>query len=62
MTRISVIIPNYNGRRFLDTCLGALQRQTYPQELIEIILVDDASTDDSVAWVREHYPQSKSSS
>ena len=53
--RASVIVPNYNGRRFLDTCLGALFRQTYPPELLEVVLVDDASTDDSVAWVREHY-------
>ncbi len=53
--RSSVIIPNYNGRRFLDTCLGALFRQTYPAEHTEITVVDDASTDDSVAWVREHY-------
>ena len=53
--RASVIVPNYNGRRFLDTCLGALFRQTYPPERLEVVLVDDASTDDSVAWVREHY-------
>lgn len=59
MIRVSIIIPNYNGRQFLDTCLDALQRQTYPQELIEVILVDDASTDDSVAYVREHHPQVK---
>lgn len=59
MTRVSVIIPNYNGRRFLDTCLGALLRQTYAEELIEVILVDDASTDDSVAYVRERYPRVK---
>lgn len=59
MTRVSVIIPNYNGRRFLDPCLGALLRQTYAQELIEVIMVDDASTDDSVAYVRERYPQVK---
>ena len=54
--RVSIIIPNYNGRRFLATCLDALQRQTYPRERMEIILVDDASTDDSVAFVRQHYP------
>lgn len=59
MTRVSVIIPNYNGRRFLHTCLEALQRQTYSQELIEVVLVDDASTDDSVAYVAEHYRQVK---
>ncbi len=59
MTQVSVIIPNYNGRRFLDTCLDALRRQTYGQALMEVILVDDASTDDSVAYVREHYPEVK---
>ncbi len=53
---VSVIIPNYNGKRFLDTCLGALARQTYPAERLEIILVDDASTDDSVDFVQGHFP------
>ncbi len=53
---VSVIIPNYNGKRFLETCLTALLQQTYPAEYLEIILVDDASTDDSVAYVRAHFP------
>ncbi len=53
---VSVIIPNYNGLRFLDRCLSALHRQTYPQEQLEIILVDDASTDASVQYVRDAYP------
>ncbi|PKO21166.1 MAG: glycosyltransferase family 2 protein [Chloroflexi bacterium HGW-Chloroflexi-1] len=53
----SVIIPNYNGLRFLPTCLDALRGQIYPADLTEVILVDDASTDDSVVFVREHYPE-----
>lgn len=57
--RASIIIPNYNGKRFLDTCLVALRAQTHPHELTEVILVDDASTDDSVAYIREHYPEVK---
>ncbi len=56
MKRVSVIIPNYNGRPYLPTCLSALDRQTYPREALEIILVDDASRDDSVAYVRETFP------
>lgn len=56
---VSVIIPNYNGLRFLPTCLDALRRQTYPAALTEVILVDDASTDGSVAFVQEHYPEVK---
>ena len=54
---ISVIIPTYNGLRFLATCLDALRAQTYPRGLMEIILVDDASTDESVASVRTNYPE-----
>lgn len=50
----SVIIPNYNGRRFLATLLDALARQTFRD--FEVILADDASTDDSVAFVEAHYP------
>ncbi len=53
----SVIIPNYNGLRFLDPCLHALAGQTYPRELTEVILVDDASSDGSIAFVREHDPE-----
>ena len=44
---VSVIIPNYNYGRVLGLCLRAVQAQTYRP--IEIILVDDCSTDDSAA-------------
>ena len=57
--RVSIIIPNYNGKRFLDTCLTSLRGQTYPSELTEVIVVDDASTDDSVAYLRQCYPEVK---
>jgi GT2 family glycosyltransferase len=53
----SIIIPNYNGQRFLAGCLDALETQSYPASDTEIILVDDASSDSSVAFVREHYPR-----
>jgi GT2 family glycosyltransferase len=55
----SIIIPNYNGLRFLPTCLDALRAQTYPRELTEVILVDDASADDSVTFVQTNYPEVK---
>lgn len=50
----SVIIPNWNGRAHLPICLGALARQT--RQDFETILVDDASTDDSVAYVEAAFP------
>ncbi len=51
---LSVIIPNYNGQRFLPTVLQALQAQTFRD--FEVILVDDASSDNSVAWVEANFP------
>lgn len=44
---ISVIIPVYNGSKFLKRCLDALRQSAY--QSYEIILVDDASTDHSAA-------------
>jgi GT2 family glycosyltransferase len=47
---VSVIIVNWNGRRWLESCLSALQTQTY--EDFEVIVVDNGSTDDSLPWLR----------
>ncbi|RJP80613.1 MAG: exopolysaccharide biosynthesis polyprenyl glycosylphosphotransferase [Candidatus Zixiibacteriota bacterium] len=50
---ISVIIPAYNAERTLPYTLRALQNQTVPRELYEVIVVDDASTDGTAAVARE---------
>ena len=55
MPRASVIVPNYNGLRYLPTCFDALRRQTLRD--FEIIMVDDASNDDSVSWTCAHFPE-----
>ncbi|GAB3137542.1 hypothetical protein GCM10027290_03440 [Micromonospora sonneratiae] len=47
---VSIIVPNYNYAHTLEACLTSLQRQTY--QPTEIIMVDDGSTDDSVAIAR----------
>ncbi len=52
---LSVVIPNWNGARFLPDCLDALARQTYPA--LEILVVDNASADGSQDLVRSRYPQ-----
>lgn len=53
--RASVIIVNYNHRAYLEGCLKSLMEDRDPAD--EIILVDNASTDNSVEFVRETFPQ-----
>lgn len=50
---VDVIIVNWNGLRWLPRCLDALARSTIPHR---VIVVDNASTDDSVAWLRTAHP------
>ena len=52
---ISVIIPNWNGAHFLRGCLDALRAQTYRD--FEVIVVDNASTDESVPLMESEYPE-----
>lgn len=54
---VSIIIVNWNGRRFLESCLGSLSKIQY--ENTEIFFVDNASKDDSVAYVKKNYPKIK---
>src|SRR5512144_402551 len=55
----SVVIPNWNGVRLqlLPTCLAALRRQTWSD--FETIVVDDCSTDDSLAFLAREYPEAR---
>lgn len=60
MNKISLIIPVYNVRDYLFQCLDSLYKQI--DETVEIILVNDGSTDDSLAICRkyvEKYPNTK---
>lgn len=50
-----VIVLNWNGRRWLDGCLGALRRQQGCA--FEVVVVDNASSDGSAAIVRERFPE-----
>lgn len=50
MTNVAVIIVNWNGAPFLEHCLSALMAQTVAPS--EIIVVDNASSDDSVEIIR----------
>jgi GT2 family glycosyltransferase len=50
---VSVVIPVWNGLRWLDGCLGSLVGQTLPAH--ETIVVDNGSVDGSVEFVRERF-------
>lgn len=50
--RVSVIIPAFNAAATITRCLAGLARQTYPEDLFEVIVVDDGSTDDTAALVQ----------
>lgn len=51
---VTVVIPNWNGRAMLRTCLEALEAQTLSDHTV--IVVDNGSDDGSVAWLREQHP------
>jgi GT2 family glycosyltransferase len=52
--RLTVVLTNYNGRQLLEEMLPSLERQTFKD--FSTVVVDDCSTDDSVAYLREHWP------
>lgn len=52
---VSVIIPSYNRAGLLRRALASVAAQTYPHDLIETIVVDDGSTDDTRAVVAREF-------
>lgn len=48
MTEISIIIPNYNQQEYVDSCLNSIFSGGFLNELVEVVIVDDASTDHSL--------------
>ncbi len=51
MKKVTIIIPNYNGLRFMEDCFQALDAQTYKD--FDVLVVDNASTDGSVEWLEQ---------
>ena len=58
MKIVTVVIPNFNGMKYLEGCLSSLRKQT--EQRFETILIDNGSEDGSVEYVRTHFPQEKS--
>ena len=52
--KVTIIIPNYNGKHFMEPCLQSLANQTCSE--FQILVVDNASSDGSIEYMRENYP------
>ena len=55
--KATVVIPNYNGLKFLKPCLESLKRQT--EQDFALIIIDNASTDGSIEFIKEEYSSIK---
>ncbi len=54
---ISMVIPNYNGKKLLAKCLKSIYKNTNLPK--EVVIVDNGSTDGSVEFLEENYPKIK---
>lgn len=52
--KVSVIIPNWNGKKLLEICLASLKRQSLSD--FEVTVVDNNSNDSSIKFLQEKYP------
>ncbi|MCX6156981.1 MAG: glycosyltransferase family 2 protein [Ignavibacteriae bacterium] len=52
---IGIVIPNFNGVKHLDVCFRSLSEQSYSD--FKVLLIDNNSSDDSVEFVKKHYPE-----
>lgn len=55
--RVAVVILNWNGKVLLEQFLPSLGRSSYPN--LELVVVDNGSTDHSVSFLQQQYPQIK---
>ncbi|MFC1698422.1 glycosyltransferase [Candidatus Omnitrophota bacterium] len=54
---VSIIVVNHNGKKYLKRCFDSLLRLNFPKKQVELIMVDNSSRDDSVAFIKKHYPR-----
>ncbi len=55
--RATVVIVNYDGAHLLGPCLDGLRKQDLPNDAFQVVVVDNASTDDSLSLLRDEYAE-----
>ena len=53
---VSVVVLNFNGAPWLHQCFESLEKVHYPQDRLEVIMGDNASTDDSIDYTKNRFP------
>ena len=54
MDKVSIIIPAKNAASYIKRCLDSIRQLDYPQDLLEVIVIDNGSTDETQELVRQH--------
>ena len=55
MPLVSIVVLNWNGKKFIDPFVKTFLAQTYSQSAIELLFIDNGSTDDSVDYFRQNH-------
>ncbi|MDD5746757.1 MAG: glycosyltransferase family 2 protein, partial [Candidatus Omnitrophica bacterium] len=55
MIFLSIVIVNWNSYSYLEQCLASVVK-TFPEERYEVIVIDNASTDESVSRIKNRFP------
>lgn len=53
---VSIIVLNFNGKAYLKECFESVERLNYPKDRFEIMMGDNASTDDSIDYMQKNFP------
>lgn len=54
---VRVVVVNHNGGQLLDRCLASLAAVEWPEDRLDVVLIDNASTDGSAARARDRHPR-----
>jgi len=59
--KIGIILINFKdyAERFLNPCRDSLRSQNYPKELVNIYIIDNASTSETIKYINDNYPEAK---